>query len=146
MFRGRFAHTLDAKGRIRIPTRFRETLQDRFDDQLIITNLERCLIAYPLPEWEQIEQRLGGLSLFRPEVKAIQRFFLSGATECSFDKQGRILIPQTLRQHARLEREIVLVGMVKGFEIWSKPLWEDELTKSHENFLQVAETLSELGI
>jgi MraZ protein len=99
MFRGRSVHTLDGKGRIRIPSRFREILRRRFDDQLIVTNLDRCLTAYPLSEWEKIEERLGELSLVRQDVKAFQRFFISGATECNFDKQGRILIPPILREH-----------------------------------------------
>ncbi|MGD8315629.1 MAG: division/cell wall cluster transcriptional repressor MraZ, partial [Syntrophobacterales bacterium] len=80
MFRGRSVHTLDAKGRIRIPTRFREILTTRYEDRCIITNLDRCLIAYPLSEWEVIEQKLGELSLVRQDVKAFQRFFISGAT------------------------------------------------------------------
>ncbi len=146
MFRGRSVHTLDAKGRIRIPSRFRETLKTIHDDRFIITNLDRCLIAYPLQEWEKIEEKLGELSFVRQDVKAFQRFFISGATECHFDKQGRVLIPQTLREHACLEREVVLAGMVKSFEVWSKPLWDEEIKKSHENFGQITEALSELGI
>ena len=122
MFRGRSVHTLDAKGRIRIPSRFREILKTRYEDRFVITNLDRCLIAYPLREWQIIEEKLGELSLVRQDVKAFQRFFISGATECNFDKQGRILIPQTLRQQASLKREVVLAGMLKSFEIWSKPL------------------------
>lgn len=146
VFRGRSLHSLDAKGRIRIPPRFRDILRDRYDDQLVVTNLDRCLIAYPLPEWERIEEKLGGLSLVRQDVKAFQRFFLSGATECSFDRQGRILIPQTLRDHARLEREVVLAGMTRNFEIWSKPLWEEEIKRAHEDFSQITATLADLGV
>jgi MraZ protein len=146
MFRGRSAHTLDAKGRIRIPSRFRETLKTLYDDRFIITNLDRCLIAYPLQEWEKIEERMGELSFVRQDVKAFQRFFISGATECNFDKQGRVLIPQTLREHACLEREAILAGMVKSFEIWSKPLWDEEIKIYHENYGQITETLADLGI
>ncbi|MCG6919329.1 MAG: division/cell wall cluster transcriptional repressor MraZ [Deltaproteobacteria bacterium] len=146
MFRGRSIHTLDAKGRIRIPTRFRDTLKARYDDRLVITNLDRCLIAYPLQEWEIIEEKLGSLSLVRQDVKAFQRFFISGATECSFDKQGRILIPQTLREHASLEREVVLAGMLRSFEVWSKDLWDEEIKRAHDNFAEITTTLAELGI
>ncbi len=146
MFRGRSLHTLDAKGRIRIPSRFREILKTRYQDRFVITNFDRCLIAYPLQEWEIIEEKLGELSLVRQDVKAFQRFFISGATECNFDKQGRVLIPQTLREHASLKREVVLAGMVKSFEIWSKPLWDQEIKRSHENFAQITSTLAELGI
>jgi MraZ protein len=146
MFRGRSTHTLDAKGRIRIPTRFRDILKTRYEDRFIITNLDRCLIAYPLQEWEIIEEKLGSLSLVRQDVKAFQRFFISGATECSFDKQGRILIPQTLREHASLEREVVLAGMLRSFEVWSKDLWDEEIKRAHDNFSEITTTLAELGI
>ena len=146
MFRGRSVHTLDAKGRIRIPSRFREILKTRYDDRFVITNLDRCLIAYPLREWQIIEEKLGELSLIRQDVKAFQRFFISGATECNFDKQGRVLIPQTLRQQASLKREVVLAGMLKSFEIWSKPLWDKEIKSAQDNFTEITTTLSELGI
>ena len=146
MFRGRSIHTLDAKGRIRIPTRFRDILKTRYDDRFVITNLDRCLIAYPLQEWDIIEEKLGSLSLVRQDVKAFQRFFISGATECNFDKQGRILIPQTLREHASLEREVVLAGMLRSFEVWSKELWDSEIKRAHDNFAEITATLAELGI
>ena len=146
MFRGRSIHTLDAKGRIRIPTRFRDILKTRYEDRFVITNLDRCLVAYPLQEWEIIEERLGSLSLVRQDVKAFQRFFISGASECNFDKQGRVLIPQTLREHASLEREVVLAGMLRSFEIWSKDYWDQEIKTAHDNFSQITSTLAELGI
>ena len=84
--------------------------------------------------------------MVRQDVKAFQRFFISGAIECNFDKQGRVLIPQTLREHAKLEREVILAGMVKSFEIWSKPFWDKEIKRAHDNFVQITTTLSELGI
>lgn len=146
MFRGRSVHTIDVKGRIRIPSRFRDILKTHFEDRLIITNYDACLIAYPLQEWERIEQKLGELSFVRQDVKAFQRFFISGATECNFDKQGRILLPQTLREHASLEREVILAGMVKSFEIWSKPLWDEEIKRARDDFAHITSTLSELGI
>ncbi len=146
MFRGRSVHTLDAKGRIRIPTRFRDILKTRYEDRFVITNLDRCLVAYPLQEWEIIEEKLGSLSLVRQDVKAFQRFFISGATECNFDKQGRILIPQTLREHASLDREVVLAGMLRSFEVWSKELWDSEIKRAHDNFAEITATLAELGI
>jgi len=146
MFRGRSIHTLDAKGRIRIPARFRDILKTRYEDRLVITNLDRCLVAYPLQEWETIEEKLGSLSLVRQDVKAFQRFFISGASECNFDKQGRVLIPQTLRDQASLEREVVLAGMLRSFEIWSKDYWDQEIKTAHDNFSQITSTLAELGI
>jgi len=135
-----------AKGRIRIPTRFRDILKTRYEDRFVITNLDRCLVAYPLQEWEIIEEKLGSLSLVRQDVKAFQRFFISGATECNFDKQGRILIPQTLREHASLDREVILAGMLRSFEVWSKELWDSEIKRAHDNFAEITATLAELGI
>jgi MraZ protein len=146
MFRGRSIHTLDAKGRIRIPARFRDILKTRYEDRLVITNLDRCLVAYPLPEWEIIEEKLGSLSLVRQDMKAFQRFFISGTSEYNFDKQGRVLIPQTLRDQASLEREVVLAGMLRSFEIWSKDYWDQEIKTAHDNFSQITTTLAELGI
>jgi MraZ protein len=146
MFRGRSIHTLDAKGRIRIPTRFRDILKTRYEDRFVITNLDRCLVAYPLQEWEKIEEKLGSLSLVRQDVKAFQRFFISGASECNFDKQGRVLIPQTLREQASLEREVVLAGMLRSFEIWSKDSWDEEIKRAHDDYSQITATLAELGI
>ena len=146
MFRGRSLHTLDVKGRIRIPSRFREIIKTLYDDRFIITNSDRCLVAYPLQEWERIEEKLGELSVVRQDVKAFQRFFISGATECNFDKQGRVLIPQTLREHACLEREAVLAGMLRSFEIWSKPLWDEEISRARDDFAEITTTLAELGI
>ena len=99
-----------------------------------------------MQEWERIEEKLGALSFVRQDVKAFQRFFISGATECNFDKQGRILLPQTLREHASLEREVILAGMVKSFEIWSKPLWDEEIKRARDDFAHITSTLSELGI
>ena len=97
MFRGRFEHTIDPKGRVSIPAKFRELLAEKYDDRLIITNFDRCLVAYPFEEWRTVEEKVTSLSMVKREVKAFQRFFLSGASECPIDKLGRILIPPTLR-------------------------------------------------
>ena len=104
MFRGRFEHAIDNKGRTSIPSKFRE---------ILITNYDACLWAYPVAEWQIIENKVAALPQFKPEVKALQRMFISAATECPIDKQGRILIPPTLRDYAGLSKEIVFVGMTK---------------------------------
>ena len=123
MFRGRFEHIVDSKGRVSIPAKFRELLAEKYDDRLILTNFDRCLVAYPYEGWRVLEERVSSLSMVKKEVKAFQRFFISGATECPIDKLGRILVPPTLRDYAQLERNVVFAGMLRKFEVWSKERW-----------------------
>ena len=146
MFRGRFEIAIDGKGRINVPSRFRDTFKERYDERLIITNFDNCLVAYPFSEWIELEKKASKLSMLRKEAKAFLRFFISGATECSLDKQGRILIPPVLREYAGLEKDIVVAGMLNKIEIWGKPQWEEELKLSKDNFEEMSEVLSELGI
>lgn len=146
MFRGRFEHTVDSKGRVSIPAKFRELLAEKYDDRLILTNFDRCLVAYPYEEWKVLEERVGSLSMVKKEVKAFQRFFISGAAECPIDKLGRILIPPTLRDYAQLEKNVVFAGMLRKFEIWSKERWLEEIKRSEVDFEGMGEALAELGI
>jgi len=146
MFRGRFEHTIDPKGRISIPSRFREVLRERYDERLIVTNLDGCLVSYPFKEWEILEQKASSLSMFKKEVKAFLRFFYSGATECPIDKLGRILIPPVLRDYAKLEKEVVLVGALKKIEIWSKSRWDRVIAGSPEDFEGISDVLAGLGL
>ena len=146
MFRGRFEYSIDSKGRVSIPVKFRELLTDKYDDRLILTNFDRCLVAYPYEEWRVLEEKVSSLSMVKKETKAFQRFFISGATECPIDKLGRILVPTTLRAYAQLEKNVVFAGMLKKFEIWGKERWEEEISRSQENFEGISEALSELGI
>ena len=146
MFRGRVEHTIDAKGRVSIPSKFRELLTEKYDDRLILTNFDRCLVAYPYEEWMVLEEKVGSLSMVKKEVKAFQRFFISGAVECPIDKLGRILIPPTLREYAQLERSVVFAGMLKKFEIWGKERWLEEIKRTEENFEGVGESLAGLGL
>lgn len=124
MLRGRFEHTIDQKGRLSIPARFREVLVANYDERLILTNYDNCLWAYPVKEWKGIEEKVAALPQFRPEVKALQRFFISAASECPLDPNGRITIPTTLRQYAGLVKEVVLVGMASRIEIWARDRWQ----------------------
>ncbi|MGB9698627.1 MAG: division/cell wall cluster transcriptional repressor MraZ [Thermodesulfobacteriota bacterium] len=146
MFRGRFEHTIDAKGRVSIPAKFRELLAEKYDDRLIITNFDRCLVAYPFEEWRVLEERISSLSLVKKEVKAFQRFFISGAVECPIDKLGRVLIPPSLRDYAQLEKSVIFAGMLKRFEIWSKERWIEEIKRSEEDFESMAAALADLGL
>ena len=146
MFRGRFEHTIDSKGRISIPAKFRELLAEKYDERVMITNFDRCLVAYPYEEWRSMEEKISSLSIVKKEAKAFQRFFVSAAVECPIDKLGRILIPPTLRSYAQLEKEVVFAGMVKKFEIWSKERFLEEIQKAEENFEGMGETLATLGL
>jgi MraZ protein len=146
MFRGRFDHTIDSKGRVSIPAKYRELLTEKYDDRLILTNFDRCIVAYPYEEWRTVEEKVASLSMVKKEVKAFQRFFISGAAECPIDRLGRILVPPSLREYAQLERDVVFVGQVKKFEIWSKQRWSEEISRAEENFEGMAETLANLGL
>jgi len=146
VFRGRFEHIVDSKGRVSIPAKFRELLAEKYDDRLILTNFDRCLVAYPYEEWRVLEERVSSLSMVKKEVKAFQRFFISGATECPIDKLGRILVPPTLRDYAQLGRNVIFAGMLRKFEIWSKERWLEEIKRSEGDFEGMGEALSELGI
>ena len=146
MFRGRYEHTIDSKGRVSLPVKFREVLNERYDDRLVITNFDGCLVAYPVDEWRLLEDKVSSMSIVKKDVKSFQRFFISGATECTIDKQGRILLPPTLRAYAKLEKDIVFAGMTKKIEIWSKEKWEQEIAKAKENFDEISDALGELGL
>jgi MraZ protein len=145
MFRGRSRHTLDNKGRLAIPARFREVLDQRKDDCLVVTNHDACLWAFVREDWRVIEEKAANLPQFDRAVNTYLRYFISGAVECPI-KQGRITLPLDLRQIARLNKEVVLVGELKRFEIWEKERWEKEFQLARENFPDVSQSLSELGI
>jgi MraZ protein len=146
MFRGRFEHTIDGKGRVSIPAKFRELLAEKYDDRLVLTNFDRCLVSYPFEEWQVLEEKVSSLSMIKKEVKAFQRFFISGAAEVPIDKLGRILVPPTLREYAQLERNVVFAGLGKKFEIWSKERWQEEIKRSQEDFESMSDALAGLGI
>lgn len=146
MFRGRYEHTIDNKGRISLPAKFREVLAGKDDPRLIITNFDGCLYAYPFSEWERLEEKMSSLSLVKKEVNSFLRFFISGASECGVDKLGRITIPPVLRNYAFLEKDIVIAGMLKRFEVWSREKWGEVMKKSDEEIDKIGDVLSELGI
>jgi len=147
VFRGRFEHFIDGKGRTSIPAKFREVLQSTYrDERLVLTNFDGCLWAYPFKEWEKVEGKVASLPQFKKEVKAIQRMFISSAIDIPLDKLGRILIPSILREYAGLKREIFFVGMTNRIEIWDKGAWQKEFNQSQENLDAVGEALAEFGI
>ena len=141
MFRGRYEHTIDPKGRLSIPSKFREILVANYDERLILTNFDNCLWAYPVREWKLVEEKVAALPQFKPEVKALQRFFISAASECPLDPNGRIIVPPPLRRYASLETDVVIVGATKRFEIWSKERWVEYYKNTRDSFESVAEKL-----
>jgi MraZ protein len=146
VFRGRYEHALDSKGRISIPSKFREILHQKYDDQLIITNFDHCLLAFPNEEWNQlVEQKMSSFSILRKETSSFLRFFYSSAIECIIDPQGRLLIPQTLRDYANLKKDVVLLGEGRFIEIFAKERWQEEAKKAEEGFDQMRDNLVNLG-
>ena len=146
MFRGRFEHTIDEKGRLSIPSKFRELLSARGENELVLTDFDSCLAAYPKDEWRVLEEKMKQLSMIQKDVRNFLRLFYSSATEVPLDPQGRILIPPQLRERARLDREVVLLGLLNKIEIWDKESWEDFMARSAGTFEEVASKLVELGI
>lgn len=146
MFRGRYEHTIDSKGRLSIPSKFRDVLSETHDDRLVITNFDQCLVAFPYEEWTALEQKVNSLSLVKKEVKTFLRFFYSSAMDCAIDKQGRLLIPQTLRDYAALQKDVILVGEGKKIEIWARERWNEVVKKAQEDFEQISDTLAGLGL
>ncbi|MCP4668396.1 MAG: division/cell wall cluster transcriptional repressor MraZ [Deltaproteobacteria bacterium] len=145
MFRGRSRHTLDSKGRLAIPARFKEGLDQRANDCLVVTNHDSCLWAYARDDWQVIEEKAANLPQFDNAVNTYLRYFISGAVEC-YIKQGRITIPPDLKGIAGLSKEVVLVGELKRFEIWDRVRWDEEFQRAKEEFSEVSQSLKELGI
>lgn len=143
MFMGEFLHTVDSKGRLIIPAKFRETLGDKF---IATKGLDNCLFLYPENEWQNFEEKLKKLPVSQPNARAFVRFFFSGAAECEFDKQGRILLPANLREYAALEKDVVVVGVMNRIEIWDAAKWKDYSAQAESNYEKAAESLVDLGI
>jgi MraZ protein len=142
MFRGANKVTLDAKGRLAMPTRYRDRIVERSTGRLVATvdRSDRCLLIYPLPEWEEIERKLMRLPTLNPAVRRLQRLMVGHATELELDSHGRILIPPTLREYAALARDVVLIGQGSRFELWDEAHWD----QSRDTWLKVAEVTEEL--
>ncbi len=146
LFRGQSLHYLDDKGRLRIPTRFRDVLQKAYSDSLVLTMMGDCLVAYPPEVWQKIEEKALELSQIQPQQRSFVRYVVSSAVECEFDKQGRILIPPVLRENVGMEKEAFLAGMLTTFEIWAKSKWDEQLKWSKANFQQMAEEIANYGL
>ena len=141
MFMGEYNHTVDAKGRLIVPSKFREQLGDEF---VVTKGLDGCLFVYENTEWKILEEKLKILPLSNANARKITRFFLAGATLCEVDKQGRILLPSVLRAFAGIEKEAVMVGVGNRIEIWSKESWIS--ANVYDDMDEIAESMEGLGI
>lgn len=124
MLIGEYKHVVDNKGRVTLPSKFREELGEKF---ILTKGLDNCLFGYSLKEWAVLEEKLKKLPLTSKDARAFLRFFFAGACECEVDKQGRILIPQNLREYANLQKEVFIIGVMTRIEIWSEENWQREM-------------------
>ncbi|MFC4387306.1 division/cell wall cluster transcriptional repressor MraZ [Gracilibacillus marinus] len=143
MFMGEYRHNIDEKGRIIVPSKFREDLGKQF---VVTRGLDQCLFAYPLTEWRILEEKLKQLPLTKKDARAFTRFFFSGAIECELDKQGRINIPQTLRQYAHIVKECAVIGVSNRVELWAADKWDGFVEESEESFADLAENLLDFDL
>ena len=141
MYMGEYNHTIDAKGRLIIPSKFRDVLGDEF---VVTKGLDGCLFVYDNTEWSAFEEKLKALPLMNKESRKFVRFFLAGAASVEVDKQGRILLPAVLREFAALDKDVVLVGVGARIEIWSSQRWSE--AAEYDDMDDIAEHMSELGL
>ncbi len=152
MYRGSSAITLDSKNRITIPTRYREELFADCQGKMICTvDIQHpCLLLYPLAEWEEIEFKLCNLSSMNPQERLLQQVIMGNATDCDMDKNGRLLISAPLRNHACLEKNVMLVGQLKKFELWSEEAWQTQMqqgiSKIQSGEIELTESLLGLSL
>ena len=140
MFMGEYNHTIDAKGRLIIPAKFREVLGDEF---VVTKGMDGCLFVFDNSEWQAFAEKLRSLPMIDKEVRQFTRFFLAGAASVEVDKQGRVLIPAVLREYASIEKEVVLAGVLNRIEIWDKERWMEQ--NSFDDMDEIAEHMEALG-
>jgi len=141
MFMGEYNHSIDTKGRLIVPAKFREQLGLEF---VVTKGLDGCLFVYSQEEWTRIEESFREKPLTSKSARKFMRFFFAGAANCEVDKQGRILIPANLREYAGIEKDVVSVGVLSRVEIWSKEKWENG--SDYDDMDEIAENMAELGI
>ncbi len=141
MFIGEYSHTVDEKGRLIIPSKFRDGLGSEF---VVTKGLDGCLFVYDNSEWKVLEDKLRALPLTNKDARAFARYMLAGAAQVELDKQGRVLIPQVLRTFADLDKDVVLIGVGARVEIWNKEKWEN--ASFDDNMDEIAGKMADLGI
>ncbi len=143
MFMGTYQHSIDAKGRIIIPAKFREELGEEF---ILTKGLDNCIFVYPKAEWKRLEIKLSQLSFTHADARAFSRFFFSGAAESELDKQGRALIPGHLREYAAIDKEVVVIGVSSRVEIWDKNNWAAYNAQADSEYERIAEKITDLDL
>ena len=143
MFIGEYQHNIDTKGRINVPAKFRDALGEKF---YLTKGLDNSLFCFPEVEWKVFEEKLKSLPLTNRNARAFVRLFFAGATECSLDKQGRILVPQILREHSQIEKEVMIIGVGTRVEIWSLDKWNAYTDPDNISYDEIAEHMADLGI
>ena len=147
MFRGRHEHTIDAKGRTSVPARYRDVLDAAGERRIVLTSaLDPCLCAYAPAEWMAFEERLAKLPQFDAAVQRLKRIYVSGAVECDIDDVGRILVPPSLRDHARLRKDVLWAGSGRYAELWDKEAWLKHFETTENERRDIAARLAELGL
>lgn len=143
MFLGEYDHTIDDKGRLAIPARFREELGEGV---VITRGFEHCLMGFPLAAWAKLAAQIDSLPFGPGEARNLRRLLFSGASDAPMDRQGRVLIPQNLREYAGLGEQVVIAGLNTHFEIWSRPRWDEVLATLDSSGSVIAEQLAALGV
>ena len=143
MLLGEYNHNLDVKGRVSVPAKFREDLGESF---IVTKGLDNCLFAYSKEEWQTFETKLKTLPMTNTNARNFIRFFFAGATECEIDKQGRVNIPQILRDYAGLSKDVSIIGVSTRVEIWDRQKWEDYTSPDNMDVSDIASQMSDLGI
>jgi MraZ protein len=144
MFYGEYEHSLDRKGRLILPAKFRQTAKENYIERFYITRgLDKCLFMFTEEEWKLQEQRFKALPFTKAEARRFNRLYFSGASEIIIDKQGRILLPKYLKGYAGIERQVCVVGVANRIEIWSQKNWKEFYEKTHTTFEDIAEKLIE---
>ena len=143
MLIGEYIHSLDSKGRLIMPAKLREDMGEKF---IITTGLDGCLFGFSMPEWKQFEYKLKTLPITNKNARNFVRFFLSGATECELDKQGRFLIASKLRAVAALDKDVAIIGAGTRIEIWNKEKWEEHNSEENLSIEEIEKNMEELGI
>ena len=143
MFMGEHQHSIDEKGRLIVPSKFRDDLGTTF---VLTRGLDQCVFGYPMDEWKQLEQKLKALPFTKKDARAFTRFFFSGATESQLDKQGRVNVSPSLRKYAGLEKDCVVIGVSNRIEIWEKAIWESYYEESESSFGEISESLLDFDL
>jgi len=145
MFYGEFEHSIDRKGRLILPAKFREVAKNQFVEKFFVTRgLDKCLFMFAEEEWRSQENKFKTMSFTKQQSRTFNRLLFSGAVEVGFDKQGRILVPQYLKDFAEIKRDVMIVGVSNRIEIWAKDKWHDFYSNSRQSFEEIAEKLMDV--